>query len=412
MRPLDPGSSKVLLLTNAIAPDKPGGLYRYVRELSRHLAAAGVEVVVSTRAANSPNKRAVSTEDGVLVYRHWTPKKSNPLFPLLVVLASILSALRLIRKYPHHIVHAHFPVQGAAAALSKAPFVYTFHAPVYRELLSERQNSYLLPGFLQSAAVEALRRVERQVLLRASIIVVLSEFMKKEVLLLDPLAEDRIEIVSGGVDTEFFFPAVEQRSPWEGENSGILIVVARRLVSRTGVLEFLEAFKRVKQSQELEARLAILGDGLLREKISSRIRELGLDDSARLYGQVSDLELRRLYRTADIVVVPTIELEGFGLSSAEAFSCGAVVVGTPSSANLEVIGRVSSKLLAEEASSNSLAAVICNVLTDIRLKEAVRRDGPSTVFREWSWARVSEKYAIVYDRVGVRGDLEGRRPAR
>ena len=48
-------------------------------------------------------------------------------------------------------------------ALRGIPYLYTFHAPVYREALNERQGSYALPRVVQAPAVAPLPPVTRTI---------------------------------------------------------------------------------------------------------------------------------------------------------------------------------------------------------------------------------------------------------
>ncbi len=61
------------------------------------------------------------------------------------------------------------------------------------------------------------------------------------------------------------------------------------------------------------------------EPLARLVNELGLGDTVELRGAVSDAELDRLYRTAALLVHPSLE-EGFGLTVLEAMARGTPVV--------------------------------------------------------------------------------------
>jgi glycosyltransferase involved in cell wall biosynthesis len=69
--------------------------------------------------------------------------------------------------------------------------------------------------------------------------------------------------------------------------------------------------------------------------IAQRVRALG--SRVSVIAHCSDPELRRLYRTAAAVAVPSLA-EGFGLVAAEAQACGGVVIASNRSALPEAIG--------------------------------------------------------------------------
>jgi glycosyltransferase involved in cell wall biosynthesis len=53
------------------------------------------------------------------------------------------------------------------------------------------------------------------------------------------------------------------------------------------------------------------------------------------------------YQAADAFVMPTEELEGFGIVTIEAFASGLPVIATPAGANPEVAGKYCAELIAK-----------------------------------------------------------------
>jgi glycosyltransferase involved in cell wall biosynthesis len=75
--------------------------------------------------------------------------------------------------------------------------------------------------------------------------------------------------------------------------------------------------------------------GALPHPVAQRVHRLGR--RAIVLDRPSDEELRRLYRTAAAVAVPS-RAEGFGLVAAEAQACGAVVIASNTTALPEAVG--------------------------------------------------------------------------
>ena len=75
---------------------------------------------------------------------------------------------------------------------------------------------------------------------------------------------------------------------------------------------------------------------------SSRLhyREYDLHGSIRFLGHIPEIDLPQKYQAADFFVLPTRNLEGFGLVILEAMASGTPVLGTPVGAIPEVIGSV------------------------------------------------------------------------
>ncbi len=382
------------MLTNAITPDRLGGAYRYVRELSGALSARGHEVTIVTKRVDASHPAHEVAADGVTILRGNVPSKRNPLFAGLLPLAQARAARGAMRCRPTWVVHAHFPTSAMPLVASRRAFVYTFHAPVYREILAERQSSYLLPRPLQRPSIAGFRRVESALVRRATRVVVLSEAMRAEVAQLDAAAARDAVRIPGGIDTHHFCPGRAGPDAW-ADQSAPLLFAARRLVVHLGVSELVEAVALARR--ELPGvRLAIAGDGPLVEKLEQRIGELGLSDRVRLLGRVADDDLVVWYRRADAVVMPAQELEGFGLTTAEALACGTPVIATPVAANTEVAGLLGSRFLAADRSPRAIADALIDVCGDsVFLHDAARRARAAVVPR-FDWSVVASAYEDVY----------------
>src|SRR5438105_14076750 len=77
-----------------------------------------------------------------------------------------------------------------------------------------------------------------------------------------------------------------------------------------------------------DAVLALVGDGESRGSLERMALQLGLSDNIRFLGKVDDRELVHWYRAADVSVIPSVALEGFGLVILESLACGTPVIGT------------------------------------------------------------------------------------
>jgi glycosyltransferase involved in cell wall biosynthesis len=391
---------RVLLLTNAVTPDRIGGLERYVRELAGALARAGLEVELVARRVD-PDVPARRVEaDGVVVRRFPTPSKRDPLYAVKYPLAAAGASRRAARAQDRDVVvHSHFPLQGLPLALSGTRYLHTFHAPVHRELLPEHKDSYALPVALRRAAVAGLRVGESLVVRRADRVVVLSEFMAREATGGLGADRSRVDLVPGGIDTEVLRPGAPIDHPWAA-GAGPLLFAARRFVPRTGVLELIEAVASIA-ARVPDVRVAIAGRGPLEDAARARVAALHLERRVRLLGWVSDAELIGWYRAADLAVLPTQELEGFGLATAEALACGTPVVGTPAGATPEVLGRLDRWLITRDASPEAIAEKVVAVLEDRERLAGLAARARDAVAPALSWAAVADRHLEIYERHAV-----------
>jgi glycosyltransferase involved in cell wall biosynthesis len=193
------------------------------------------------------------------------------------------------------VVWAHFLVpSGLLASSVDAPLVVTAHGRDVR-------NIGTIPG------VAALTR---RVVERASSVIAVSEYLRRE--LEDRLPESRgkIDVVDSGVDLERFAdvaPAAELERP--------AFVHAGSLTQRKNVGRLAEAFARLDRGS-----LTFVGDGPLRGSLEWR-------DRVRVVGRVPHDEVPGWLAAADVVCGPAL-IEPFGQALLEAMACGRSVVAT------------------------------------------------------------------------------------
>lgn len=381
------------MLTNAVAPDKLGGLERYVRELASALHSRGHDVAVVAKRVQPSDPLHEVGDDGVLVERYRAPSKRNPLFVLLYPLVVGRDVHRALRRAgAGAVVNVHHPIPALVPMLLGIPYVYTFHAPVWREILPERHDSYFLPAGLGRLGVALFRRMESLLLRRARLVITLSGFIRDEAFALgvDP---QRHRLVPGGLDEQRFSPGPHEHVPGQ---DGPNLFTARRMVDRMGIDQLIEAMPAVLQALP-GARLRIAGSGARRQRIEQLIDRLALTERVQLLGRISDEALVDEYRRADLAVTPTQELEGFGLSTAEALAVGTPALVTPVGANREVVEGLSDHLVSEAKDPRSIAAAIIRLCTDQAELRRIRSLARAHAVPRLGWNAVAARYLELYD---------------
>ena len=136
-------------------------------------------------------------------------------------------------------------------------------------------------------------------------------------------------------------------------NRPILLTV-RRLVARMGLENLIAAMSHVVK-QVPEALLLIGGKGYLEKRFRAQVRQLNLETNVKFLGFIPEEKLPKYYQAADVFVLPTIALEGFGLVTIEALSCGTPVIATPVGANPEVLEPLGEEFLCQDTTPEALA---------------------------------------------------------
>ena len=146
---------------------------------------------------------------------------------------------------------------------------------------------------------------------------------------------DRIATLQNGVDVDWIQQQATQAIQdvwWTGKKQVTTasrvfrIVTAGRLNQQKGFHLLIDAIADVRQEfQEIEFRLAILGDGPHRNNLEKQIAALSLNETIHLIGfQANAIAW---YRSADVFVLPSL-VEGMPNVLLEAMACGTPVISS------------------------------------------------------------------------------------
>ena len=91
------------------------------------------------------------------------------------------------------------------------------------------------------------------------------------------------------------------------------------------------------------------------------------------------------YQSADIFVLPTRALEGFGLVTVEALLSGIPVLGTPVGATPEIIEKIDKNIFFQDTTPKSIAKLIIEYLKSPDLIRNLRTKCREYVLKNYSW---------------------------
>ncbi|MHA3793011.1 glycosyltransferase family 4 protein [Sphingomonas sp. YL-JM2C] len=293
----------VWLVSRAFTPDE-GGVQTYAAELAGAYAELEHDVSLFVKSSAGPRRiwhgamRMVDVGPG----------------GKLVVYARLLAALRTAwRAGPRPIaIHACTWRAALVALLFPAPLIVTVHG---REIGR--------PGGFAFSLM-------RHVLDHASRIVAVSETTRALLLRRLPHLAGKCVVAWNG--TSACRPAARSTGAAAGDGITRILTVCR-LVPRKNVAAGISAVADALRAGHALS-YAIVGRGAEMAGLQRLIDMLGVGGQVRLLGYVDDAALDRLRAEADIFLHPQIaledgaEIEGFGISVADAMACGlACIVG-------------------------------------------------------------------------------------
>jgi len=113
------------------------------------------------------------------------------------------------------------------------------------------------------------------------------------------------------------------------------VIYVGRLVESKGMRELIEAHGRLVRRKP-NLRLALIGDGVMREQLGTLISASGLDASVILSGGCEPAQVAEWIGAADLLTLPSWS-EGYPNVVVEAIACGRPVVATDVGGTREII---------------------------------------------------------------------------
>jgi glycosyltransferase involved in cell wall biosynthesis len=345
-------SAQLLLVGLGWFPTTPGGAERYGYELMQQLATDGdrislcgvglPETGISHNAIDLTNLADPHTflpQRLWTVRQHFRQKRAQMPRPDAINLHFSLYSFPLLLDFPTEI-----------------PITFTFHGPWALE--SEQEGA-------KPWSIAFKRWIEDRVYRRCDRFIVLSQAFGNILHQEYAIPWEQIHIIPGGVDVDRFqanLTRQKARAALNFPQDRPILFTPRRLVLRMGIDKLLQALVEVK-NQVPDVWLAIAGKGALRISLEQQAQELGLQNHVEFLGYVPDEQLPIVYQAADLTVVPSQSLEGFGLILLESLACGTPVLSTPVGGMPEVLRPFEPTLVTETPSSAALGNRLIDLLT-------------------------------------------------
>lgn len=322
-------------------PEFSGGLHRLYYEMARHLPSSGVAV----RGLVAGSSQVVQDSGGMI------RAFAEPDAPLSTRCLALRRELRrMLSEQPPDLVAAHFALYTFPVldVLRPFPLVVHFHGPWALEARVEGDNAL---------NVRAKAALERAVYRRAARCIVLSSSFRDVLNQVYGVPMERIRLVPGGVEVRRWRTTLTRREARERlgwPHDRPVIFTARRLARRMGLENLVSAISEVRRRIP-EILLLIAGKGTLSGELEAQVRSLDLENNVELLGFLPDEDLPVAYRAADLSILPTAALEGFGMVAVESLAAGTPILVTPVGGLPEVVSDLSADLVLPGSTVRDLA---------------------------------------------------------
>jgi glycosyltransferase involved in cell wall biosynthesis len=420
----------IVILSDTLPPESPGGAGRIAWQLGRGLLAAGYQVTFITA---TEGQRRVEIRHGIPVhflYSNYPPRWQawfglvNPqtIRPLNV----LLRGLRPDIVHAHN-VHQHLGYHSLVIArYARAATVFTAHDVMpfaYAKLTTFIDPSrpdqcdswnYHLP-FGYNIRQSRLRwNPARNLSIRHTMRYYVDERVAVSCELKRALEANRLasfEVVHNGIDLDLFnvpathIDALRRRFRLKERR---VILFGGRLTHAKGDLQLLAALRQVKREVPNVALLVLARSADYTRQL---IRDNpDLVNEIVLGGWLEDTELAAAYRVADVVATPSVCFDSFPTVNLEGMAAGAPPVTTCFGGAHEAVIDGETGFVVNPYNIDALADRLIRLLTDEPLHQRMAEAGRAHVRQHFSLKQQTDATLETYERALAKRRHRGKQP--
>jgi glycosyltransferase involved in cell wall biosynthesis len=272
-----------------------------------------------------------------------------------------LSLARRVRE--HHIDVLIAPYNTAPLWLPPSTrLILIVHDLIYMDPLPPSRSLYQNAGRLYR------RMVTPRAVRRADLILTVSHYTANQLASRFGIAEERLRVIPVSLGEEWFEQAAEARS-----QVPFVLAVAGEAPSKN-LARAIEAFAQLKKKTPTQPlRLKVAGvKPPFHAAFQQQALAHGIGNSVEFLSYVSDAQMRELYRSASLLLMPSLA-EGFGIPVVEAMASSLPVVASRASSLPEVGGEAA--LYFDPLSPVEMAQAMRRVLLDAGLRAQMAERG-------------------------------------
>jgi len=320
------------------------------------------------------------------VYYHQVESMAYPLFEApLTTLAEASKLVEVVEEYGIDIIHAHYAVPHAVAAILARDMTRLVPKPAVVTTL--HGTDVTLVGIDR-----AYLRTTQYSIERSEVVTAVSHYLAQATL--DMAVTREIVVIPNAVDHQRFYPRrlPQLRLRYAHPDEKLLVHVSNfRPIKRT--LDVIRIFREV--SEQLGARLLMIGDGPERPHAVELASRLGVSGRVAFLGSFPRVE--ELLAISDLFVLPSSQ-ESFGLAALEAMASGVPVIATRIGGIPEVVSDQETGLLFDVGDVAGMAQGALRLLGDQALYARMAAAARARAVNTFSETTVVPKYLEAYER--------------
>jgi len=292
-----------------------------------------------------------------------------------------LLARALAKREKFDVIHAHdwlsFSAGIAAKEISGKPLIVHIHATEF-DRTGGHPNQYIYDEELKG-------------LRAADCVIAVSHHTKNMVVKYYGVDPDKITVVHNGIDLAAHQAPIDDTLTWIKEAGKQIVLFVGRITIQKGPDYFVKAAKRVIEMNP-KVMFVVSGSGDMEGQMIRLASEMGISDHIFFTGFMRGDELLKLYRAADLFVMPSVS-EPFGITPLEALANHTPVLISKQSGVAEVLPNA---LKSDFWDTEDMADKILTVLREAHLRQALSENGHEDA-RRTTWEEAAGKCMVLYE---------------
>lgn len=306
-------------MLRVIARMNLGGPAHHVSLLSGRLNPTRYETLLVTGNVG-PGEEEHDEPGGVTVHR--LPSLGPDIRPLQDIQA-LIALIRVVRRFQPAIVHTHTAKAGLLGRVA------ALFCPGRRPLIIHTYHGHVLSGYFGRLKTGVFRALERLLARVSDVLIGVSAATVDELVELGVGSRSKFRVIPLGLDLDAFLrlpqePDPDLRAELGVSDDEVLFTYTGRLVPIKRPETMLRALA-IARDRGVPARVAVVGDGELREEAEGLARDLGCSDWVHFLGYRRDLP--RIAAASDAALL-TSDNEGTPVALIEAAAAGRPAVAT------------------------------------------------------------------------------------
>ena len=257
--------------------------------------------------------------------------------------------------------------------------------------------------------IKFLKYLEIFVIKKADAVIVVTHGIKNY-LVNHKVDENKVWVIGNGANTDLFKPIRDKnilqqlRNRLHINNNEKVILFVGNLAPWQGV-EYLIRSAPLIIEEVPKTKFLIVGDGIMREKLESMVRELELEEKFIFTGRVPYEKVPIFINISDVCVCPSPVNSYFRISGGsslkifEYLACGKPVVTGNIRGDGDLVVNSGSGFAVMSEDYAELAGAIIKLLKNEKLRLQMGENGRKTIVEYHSWERIAKKVVEIFEKI-------------